>query len=138
MGEGGNMPATVTKTIDQVIEALGAYLTAFVPVGTTIIQAAQNRVSMPAAPCVVLTPISNTPIEVARQTGTGQTATVTMPAKLDVQVDFYGDDSGSWCRAASGAFRTIYGMGLFPDDIAPLHADDGRQAPMITGESNSI
>lgn len=128
----------VSSTVDAVIEALGAAIVPFVPTGTSIIQADQNRVALPAGNVVVLTPISSSLLESPWQQGNEAVLTVTMPSKIDVQVDFYGADAGNWCKAVSGMFRTGYGSGLFPAGIAPLNADDGRQAPLTTGEQQYL
>lgn len=120
-------------TVDDVIEALGAFLSPFV--GTTeIIRAQVNRVAMPPGSCVVLTELLTVDLETPNPVESGVTTTLTGPRRIDVQIDFYGPNSGDQCNAVKGVYRSSYAPAQFPDGIKPLYCSDGHQAPLITAE----
>jgi hypothetical protein len=121
--------------VDQVIDALAAFLTPFVA-GAEIVRAQTNRVPMPATPCVVLTELIQVdlcvPIVIADDIGVQ--ANITGPKRIDVQIDFYAPTAGDMCAAVKTVFRTFYAAAQFPASISPLYCDDGRQTPLVTGE----
>jgi len=126
---------TVSLTIDNVIDALAAYLTPFVA-GSPIIRGQVNRTPLPLGPFVELTEILTVDLSVPT-TGHDpvlQLNTITGPAQIDVQLDFYGASAGDYFKAARTAFRTGYGFDAFPATIKPLYMSDGRQSPLTTGE----
>jgi len=131
-------------TVDQVIDALKAYLLPFIPDGANkIVRGQSNRVPMPAAPCVVLTELLQVDLSIQRtdyQPPTDPipaigTATIHGPARIDVQCDFYGTSSGEYCKAVKSTFKSMWGASQFPANIQPLYSSDGVQAPLITGEA---
>lgn len=128
-------------TIDQVIDALAAFIVPFVPTGQ-IVRAQVNRVAMPSNPCVVLTELLQVdlsvpyvdyqpPTDPIPAIGTG---TIHGPTRIDIQVDFYGVMAGEYCKSIKSAFRSSWGFSQFPENIKPLYTSDGVQAPLITGE----
>lgn len=130
-------------TVDQVIDALKVFLLPFIPNGAAkIVRGQSNRTPMPAAPCVVLTELLQVDLSVPRtdyQPPTAPipaigTATIHGPARIDVQVDFYGLAAGEYCKSAQMAFRSFWGAAQFPANIKPLYTSDGVQSPLITGE----
>lgn len=126
------MPSII---IDAVIDALATYLTPFVA-GAPIIRGQVNRVAMPQGAFVELTEILTVDLSVpyaGYDTVLG-TAILHGPARIDVQVDFYGAAAGDYCKAAKTAFRTGWGFDAFPADIKPLYMSDGTQSPLITAE----
>lgn len=129
-------PYTISLTIDQVIEALGAFLATFIPPPVEIVRGQVNRVSTPLGPYLILTEMRNamlsTPI-VANDDPNLQAA-ITGPKAIDVQIDFYGPNSGDQCAMIETVYRTPIATGLFPIGIQPLYCTDGIQAPLTTAE----
>jgi len=138
------MPNYVSSiTVDAVIDALKAYLLPFIPDGANkIVRGQGNRVPLPADPCVVLTELLQVDLSVPRmdyQPPTDPipaigTATIHGPARIDVQVDFYGESAGDYCKAVKNTFKSMWGAAQFPKNIQPLYTSDGVQSPLITGE----
>lgn len=122
-------------TVDQVIDALKAFLAPFTP-GSQIVRGQGNRVPMPTDPCVVLTEILRIDLSVPTTDyqPLADTATIHGPSRIDVQVDFYGPQAGEFCQVAVTAFRSFWGFDHFPSNIKPLFTSDGRQSPLTTGE----
>jgi len=121
--------------IDTIIDALAAYLVPFVG-GVPIVRGQVNRVPMPQGAFVELTEILTVDLSVpyaGYDTVLG-TAILHGPARIDIQVDFYGAAAGDYCKAAKTAFRTGWGFDAFPTDIKPLYMSDGAQSPLTTGE----
>lgn len=125
---------SASVTVDQVIDALAAFLTPIVP--GDIVRAQVNRVALPAAPCAVLTEIMQVDlsIPVSDYQPLADTATISGPTRIDIQIDFYGSQAGEFCKITKSAFMTQWGYSQFPDNIKPLYTSDGIQAPLITGE----
>lgn len=124
--------------VDDVIDALKAFLVPFIPDGQNqIIRGQQNRVPQPINPCVVLTELLEVDLSQPRQDyqPLDSTATLHGPSRIDVQVDFYGELSSDYCKAVKSAFRTMWATSQFPKNIQPLYASDGIQSPMISGEA---
>ncbi len=124
-----------TITIDNVIDALAAFIAPFV--GSAIIVRAQvNRVPMPADPCVVLTELFQYDLETPTPTynSVSGITSFSTPTRIDIQIDFYGASSGDQCKAVKQVFRTGYATSVFSDGIKPLYCSDGIQSPMVTGE----
>lgn len=126
---------TASITVDQVIDALAAFLAPFVP-GSEVVRAQVNRVAMPPNPCIILTEMMQVDLTVP---ATGyqpddDTATVYGPTRIDVQIDFYGAQAGEFCKTVKTAFRSHWGYEHFPANIKPLYTSDGMQSPLTTGE----
>jgi len=121
-------------TIDNVMDALTAFLTPFVP--GQIVRAQVNQVALPPSPCVVLTELLEVDLNKPHSDGCigDGTAIIYAHSRIDVQIDFYGPSAGEYCKAVKSAFRTDWGVSQFPANIVPLYTDDGRQMPLITGE----
>lgn len=126
---------TLSITIDDVIDALGAFL---VPLcdGYEIVRGQSNRTPMPFSPCIVLTELLTVDLEIPSSTHDGvlEQDTIAAPKRMDVQIDFYGADAGDKCNAVKSVFRTPYAPSQFPDGIKPLYCSDGIQSPMISAE----
>lgn len=122
-------------TIDDVIDALADLLEPFCP-DAEIVRGQVNRVAQPRNPCVILTEMGLTDLQVPSSTTApgDEESTLSGPQRIMVQVDFYGPLAGEWCSAAKQALRSSYGFDAMPTDIKPLYTDDGRQAPLISGE----
>lgn len=126
---------TASITVDQVIDALAAFLAPFVP-GAEVVRAQVNRVPMPPNPCVILTEMMQVDLTVPATDyqPDDDTATVYGPTRIDVQIDFYGAQAGEFCKTVKTAFRSHWGYEHFPANIKPLYTSDGMQSPLTTGE----
>ena len=126
---------TSSITVDQVIDALGDFIAPFVS-PAVVVRGQVNRVPMPTDPCVVLTELLQTDMSVpaTEYQPTLNTATVEGPTQINVQIDFYGPNSGEYCKAVKTAFRSQWGFANFPAYVKPLYTSDGMQTPLTTGE----
>jgi hypothetical protein len=135
-------------TDSDVYNALVAFVTTLVPGGTPIVRGQQNRVPMPAVPCVVLTTIGvpnrigtnadNTEAVIVDSELVGFTAAVEADFEYAVQADFYSPDAESWAMAAELLWRdkiAWYGM---PDGIKPLYSEGRQQLPLVGAENQWI
>lgn len=129
------IPYIPSIAVDNVISALGAFLTPFVG-GATIVRGQPNRAAMPGDPFVVLTEILQMDLEtpIVSDSIAGAQRNVLGPKRIDVQIDFYGASSGDYCTAVKTVYRTNYACSQFPAGIAPLFCSNGRQTPLISGE----
>lgn len=129
------MQYATSIAIDNVIEALGAFVQPFVG-ATQIIRAQENRAAMPHRAFVELTELLTVDLETpaAVTDAANSQVTITGPKRVDVQVDFYGPAAGDWCNAVKGVYRTGYAAPMFPDGIKPLYCSDAHQAPLIDAE----
>lgn len=126
---------TSNITVDQVIDALKAFLAPFMP-GAQIVRAQVNRVALPSNPCAVLTELLQVDLSVPATDyqPLANTATIYGPSRIDVQIDFYGAQAGEFCKTVKTAFRSHWGFAHFPANIKPLYTSDGVQSPLLTGE----
>jgi hypothetical protein len=126
---------TSSITVDQVIDALAAFLAPFMP-SAQIVRAQVNRVALPANPCAVLTELLQVDLSVPATDyqPTDNTATIYGPSRIDVQIDFYGVQASEFCKTVKTAFRSQWGFAHFPANIKPLYTSDGVQSPLVTGE----
>jgi hypothetical protein len=122
-------------TVDQVIDALADFLAPFVP-AAQIVRAQVNRVPMPSNPGIVLTELNQADLSVpdTEYQPDDSTATIKGPTRIDVQIDFYGEQASEFCKTVKTAFRSHWGFSHFPANIKPLYTSDGIQAPLVTGE----
>ena len=122
-------------TVDQVIDALADFLAPFVP-AAQIVRAQVNRVPMPSNPGIVLTELNQVDLSVpdTEYQPDDSTATIKGPTRIDVQIDFYGEQASEFCKTVKTAFRSHWGFSHFPANIKPLYTSDGIQAPLVTGE----
>lgn len=119
--------------IDTVIGALGSFLQPFVG-GAPITRGQTNRAPQPLTGFVELTELLQVDIETPSTVEASDTATITGPKRIDIQVDFYGPDSGDWSTAVKTVYRSPYAPAQFPDGIKPLFCSDGHQGPLINAE----
>lgn len=117
------------------IDALAAFLVPFLP-GAQIVRGQVNRVAMPANPCAVLTEILQVDLSIpyGDYAPADGISTIHGPARIDVQIDFYGSQAGEFCKTVKTAFRSHWGFTHFPAGIKPLYTSDGMQSPLTTGE----
>ena len=126
---------TASITVDQVIDALAAFLAPIIP-GGQVVRAQVNRVALPANPCAVLTELLQVDLSVpaTEYQPLDNTATIYGPSRIDIQIDFYGAQAGEFCKTVKTAFRSHWGFSHFPANIKPLYTSDGSQTPLTTGE----
>ncbi len=129
----------MTNTIDSVIASLCDFIQPFMPSGTVLVQSQANRVTLPASPCVVLTPLFGVPLEYTSSTFSpddGKT-TYLRPMRLDIQIDFYDVTSGDMVNVASTLLRSDAATtsSAFSDGVTMLYVSDSIQSPLITGEA---
>jgi hypothetical protein len=125
----------ISIAVDDVIDALKAFLTPFVT-PAPIVRAQVNRVPMPLGGFVELTELLQVDLEtpiVANDSANAQVS-ITGPKRIDVQIDFYGDSAGDQCAAVKGVYRTYFSTAAFPANIQPLYCSDGHQAPLLDAE----
>lgn len=127
-------------TVDNAIAALADFLQPLMPVGTTIVRAQANRVPQPPAPCIVLTEINRVSLSTTRVTNSVAAQVMSsehvMPARLDIQMDFYDGQAAEMCTIAQTMLRSAYAVesDTWPAGITPLYCNEGLQSPLITGE----
>lgn len=130
------VPYVPTILVDAVIDELIAFLQPFVGVDIQIIRGQQNRVPPPPNTYVVVTELFQDDIETPTflNNGTTEQASIATPTKITIQVDFYGNSAGDWCKAVKAVYRSPYAPDQFPSGMAPLYCDNGHQIPLVTGE----
>jgi hypothetical protein len=128
-------PYLVSVTIDQVFDALGAFIAPFVA-PAQVVRAQTNRVAMPLGDFVELTEIGSCDLEYPRSyyDAVNFQRDIIGPKRIMIQADFYGFNAGDWCAAVKTVWKTPYAVSQFPAGIAPLYCDDGHESPLITGE----
>jgi len=132
----------ISIVIDEIIDALADFIEPFVG-DAKIIRGQVNRTPPPKGGYVELTEILSVDLAIPYQTYADNVdpdlAAMNLVGRVrsDIQVDFYGDDSGSWCRIIQNAIRTGYGFDKFPENIKPLYSTDGFQHPWNSGEQQS-
>jgi hypothetical protein len=128
-------PYLVSITIDQVFDALGAFIAPFVT-PAQVVRAQTNRVAMPLGDFVELTEIGTCDLEYPRSyyDAVNFQQDIIGPKRIMIQADFYGFNAGDWCAAVKTVWKTPYAVSQFPAGIAPLYCDDGHESPLITGE----
>lgn len=131
-------PYVVDISVDAVIQALGAFIAPFVPVGTPIVRGQQNRVAMAKDPFVLLTEILkmdiSTPIVTSANQDEAAQNSVLSPKRIDIQVDFFGPQACDYIAAVKGVYRTAYCVSQFPAGIAPLFCSDEKQTALTSAE----
>jgi hypothetical protein len=126
---------TPSLTVDNVIDALGAFIDPFVS-PAPVVRAQVNRVPMPEGDCVVLTELFQGDLSIPHETyqPDDDTAEIRNSTSIDIQIDFYGSEAGEWCNVVKNVFRSQWGWDHFPAGIKPLFTSEGMQWPLTTGE----
>ena len=130
--------AVTIDIIDQdVFRALVVFFNTFLPVGTEVVQAQDNQVSMPKGGFVAMNNIGmdRLSFNIDNYQSVVQGKTVLTPTKYSMQLDFYGPSSQIWAVETMALFRDEYATEIFPPNIQPLYADDPIQIPLIDGEA---
>lgn len=125
---------TPSNTIDDVIDAVVAYLNIFKTVQT--VRGNVNRVPMPIDPFIqlteVLTAALNKPIETY---GNDQTVNISEHTRIDIQADFYGWEISDLAKMVHGAFRTIWSVQQFPAWLSPLYCSNPQKVVIDNAEN---
>lgn len=135
----------VSPTDAQLYAKLGAFVTAVVPVGTTVIRGLPNRAAMPAGSFVCMQAINRVRLATNKTIytdpfptpGDGSNAR-TAPTRVDVQLDCYGAAAGDLAQMLSTMFRDEYGCTALAPECQPLFADEPKMVPMVTGEEQYL
>jgi hypothetical protein len=134
----------VSPTQNALYAKLGDLLTTIVPAGTLVVQGQINRVAPPVVPNFVCMQTINTrrlstnvdnyddPYPVAGTRARQQSVEVM------VQFDFYGPNSQDNAVMFATMWRDDYTCDRLASECQPLYSDDGRQAPLITGEEQFL
>lgn len=131
------MSVEINLTDQDVFRALVVFFRSFLPAGTEVVQAQDNRVPMPKGGFVTMnnTSMERLSFNVDNYDAINQGKSILTPTKYGVQLDFYGPNSQTWAVQTMSLFRDEYATELFPANIQPLYADDPMQIPLIDGES---
>lgn len=132
-------------TQEAVFAGIAAWLAQLLPVAPNlIVQGAEDLVPEPgAAPgtsSVVMTLIGQATLARGQATYTpapNGTETRTRPMDYQVQLDFYGHESGDLAAAAHMLWQEGQGIDLLRQLLpgcSPLWSDPPRMAPLVTGE----
>ena len=138
------MTATVVPAQDAVFIVLRTFIKSII--NCEVIQGLGNYVSMPVGGFIAITPLFQTKLSTNYNTfhdGTFDTVPTSVmtqsslqAAELTIQIDCYGVNSAEWATAISTLLRDDYGCIALAPYCQPLHADDPKQIPLITGEEN--
>jgi hypothetical protein len=134
------MSLTISITESQVLEKLRALLLGIVPSGTQVVQGLDNRVPPPIGAYVVMTPLfdqrlaTNTDVTSDPYPLPGGSNAMGLHIRLNVQLDFYGPLAGDWAKMFTTVWRDDYACDALKPTCQPLHADEARRMPYVTGE----
>lgn len=136
---------TPDPLLDVIFTRLRAWLLTIVPGGTEVLQGPLNRVPLPVAGFVLMTLLFQKRLRtnVHEYTDTGNpgppadqgTKRIEQGTELHIQLDFYGPDAADWAVAVSILFRDPEGCEGMAPELSPLYIDDGKFAPLVTGEA---
>lgn len=128
---------TPSITNKQVFVALGNFLKSMF--SCDVIIGEVNLVSMPQGSFILMNDVAKRRVSQNHPSysidGEEQVKT---PTEYQIQVDFYGADSGDMCQTFLNMFNDRWAWEQFPKTIKPLFCDDPRQIPLITGETNYL
>jgi len=130
------MSVTIDIIDQDVFKALVVFFRSFLPAEIEVVQAQDNRVSMPKGGFVAMNNIGmdRLSFNVDSYGYTLQDKFILTPTKFDMQLDFYGPTSQEWAMKTVALWRDEYATEIFPANIQPLYADDPTQIPLIDGE----
>lgn len=131
------MSITLDTNDQDIFRALVTFFKSFLPAGTEVVQAQDNRVPMPKSGFVAMnnTSMDRLSFNVDGYNSTLQEKSILTPIRYAMQLDFYGIDSQMWAMETVALFRDEYATSIFPANIQPLYADDPVQIPLIDGEA---
>ena len=141
-------PATVTPLIDQIFADVRAYLQTVVGASVEIFQGLGNRVpSSSSDSFIVMTALGQ--YRLATNVNTDVDGFFSVPLiptqtqhqqsmRFDIQLDFYGPNSGDWVEMVATLFRDPYSCDALGLVCQPLYADDANMSPLITAEKQYL
>lgn len=131
------MTAVLDINDQDVFRAMVTFFKSFIPDGVEIVQAQDNRVSMPKGGFIAMnnTGMDRLSFNIDRYQPVPQGKTILTPTRYSMQLDFYGPISQTWAMQTVALFRDEYATQIFPSNIQPLYADDPVQIPLIDGEA---
>lgn len=131
------MAVTIDIIDHDIFRSMRTFLLTFLPTGTEVIQAQDNRVPMPKGNFVSMNNVGMDRISfnIDNYQFVSQGKTILTPFRYSMQLDFYGSDAQNWCAETVSLFRDEYATQIFPSNIQPLYADDPIQIPLIDGEA---
>ena len=137
------MPVTVSPTQSEMLTKLVAFIATIVPDGTKVIQGLGNRVALPTGPFVAVTVITQRRMATNDEAYTDDypyfgSRSVSASWQINVQVDFFGPDSGNWASAFCTLFRDDAGCDFLAPECQPLYADTPRLVPWVSSESQWV
>lgn len=134
------MGLTVTPTVDQVIQDVRAFVLAVVPTGVPVVKGITNRVPIPqpSPGFVVITPLYQERLSWNVNTYSASPFPTTQqemqPVRMDLQIDLYGTDAGSWAAMLTTLWRDDFAVNLMQYSY-PLYMDEGRMMPLVNAEA---
>ena len=128
------MSAVVSPVETDVLTALVSFITTVIGNSVQVIRGLGNRVPMPPAPFIALTPLFDTRLETSVDSYSATQQTTEESTRLDVQLDCYGPSAHSWAKIICALFRNQYGCAKLAPNCQPLYADEAHMMPLIDAE----
>jgi len=134
------MGLSVTPTVDQVVQDVRTFILAVVPANVPVVQGITNRTPMPAPSpgFVVITPLYQERLSWNINTYSASPFPTTQqelqPVRMDLQIDLYGTDAGSWAAMLTTLWRDDFAVNLMVNS-QPLYMDEARMIPLMNAEA---
>lgn len=138
---------TISQTESQCLQALGQFLVAVLPTGTTVVTGQDNRVPAPQATnYAVMTPITRQRLATNLTTYSDgfpsgpQIRQEAQSTDVGIQVDIFGPQSADNAQLVSTLFRSDWGVDQFGAmvlGVTPLYTSDPRQLK-FTNEGHQV
>ena len=138
------MTEVVSPTVSDVCVDVIAFITSVLGSGVQVVRGLGNRVPapLPQFGFVVITPIYQERLAYNEDTYTVASGipppaptqlSVRMSTRIDIQIDCYGPNSGSWAAMLAALWKDDYACDLMVNS-QPLYADDIRMIPLVDSE----
>lgn len=128
---------TPAATDQVLVEALRAFVLAFVAPTLPVVRGMADAVSKPAGPqYVVITPLTTVrhATNLHDYDGEAEQQTITQRTTRRVQLDFYGSGADALAVTCSTLLRDAVAVSWFADyGVTPLHAEDATAMPEPDG-----
>lgn len=133
------MSVTVSPAQSAIFVALRSFIMGLIT--CPVERGLQNGTAMPDEPFILMTEVlqSRLSTNVASYNDpvvTDGNKSVMQPTKYDIQIDCYGPLASDWAKILVTMFNDGYALDKMGPDVAPLYADDARQAVLVNGEEN--
>ena len=137
------MAVDVAPTQSQLLTKLVAFVTGILPSGTKVVQGLGNRVAPPTGQFAAITVLNQIRLATNDEAYVDDYPTIGVRSvaaswQVNVQLDFYGPDSGNWASIFCTLFRDEYACDALAPDCQPLYADAPRLAPWVSSESQWV